>query len=50
MTYIDLVKNLKRNYSLFPKYTLKVIGDCATQHICNALRGYAFTQKIDLDV
>ena len=50
MTYIDLIKNLKRNYSLFPKYTLKVIGDCATQHICNALRGYAFTQKIDLDV
>ena len=50
MTYIDLIKNLKLNYSLFPKYTLKVVGNCATQHICNALRGYAFTQKIDLDV
>ena len=50
MTYTDLKKNLKKDYSNFPHYTLKVIGDCATQHICNSLRGYAFTQKLDLDV
>ena len=50
MTYTELKKNLKKDYSTFPHCTLKIMGDCATQHICDAIRGYAFTQELNIEV
>jgi len=49
-TYKELAKFNKQDMSGFPHYRLALLGDCATQHLAIALRGYAFTAGISLDV
>jgi len=34
----------------FPQYRLALLGDCATQHMATALKGYAYTKKLALEI
>lgn len=49
-TFPQLSKNSKKEMSNFPKYRLAMLGDCATQHIATALRGYAYTENLSLEI
>lgn len=50
ISFIELKKNCKKNTSGMAEYKLAVLGDCATQHLSTALKGYAFEKNIALDV
>jgi FkbH-like protein len=48
--FITVKKNLKKDYSGFKQVKLALLGDSATQLFRMALRGYAFEDKLDLDI
>jgi FkbH-like protein len=50
LTFSQLKKNLKKDTSDFKKIKLAVLGNCATQLLSQALRGYAYELRIALDV
>ena len=41
-SFLELKKNLKRDFSAFPVIPVGIIGDCATQHLAAALRGWGY--------
>lgn len=41
-SFLQLKKNLKKDFSAFPVIPLGIIGDCATQHLATALRGWGY--------
>lgn len=45
-SFLELRKNLKRDDSSFPVIPLGIIGDCATQHLATALRGWGYEKGI----
>lgn len=45
-TFVTLKKNLKKDMSAFPAVRIAVAGDCATQHIAAALRGWGYEAKL----
>lgn len=49
-TFLDLRKNLKKDFSSFPVISLGIIGDCATQHIATALRGWGYEKRIAFQI
>lgn len=49
-TFQELKKNCKRDMSGFSKAKLAVLGDCATQLLAQAIRGYAAEVSLDLEV
>jgi FkbH-like protein len=50
ITYIQLVKNCKKDTSNFAMKKLSVLGDCATQHISKAVQGYAVERELALNI
>ena len=50
MTFKDLKKNLRKDFSGLKKLKLAVLGDSATQLVVQALRGYGFERGYDFDV
>ena len=40
MRFLELKKNLKRDFSGFKKIKLALLGDSATQHLTQVIRGY----------
>lgn len=49
-TFVELKKNLKKDFSSFPQVRIGIIGDCATQHIATALRGWGYEKNISFQV
>lgn len=49
-TFLQLKKNSKKETDGFAKYRMVLLGDCATQHIAQALRGYAYEEEIALEL
>ncbi len=49
-TFIELKRNNKKDFSSFPAVKVGIIGDCATQHIAVALRGWGYEKKLDINV
>lgn len=49
-SFQQLRKNCKRDLSEFPRVKMALLGDCATQHMAMALRGYAAEAGLDLYV
>ncbi len=49
-SFTQLSKKAKADTSQLPEYRLAILGDCATQHLATALRGYASTCGINLNV
>lgn len=51
MKYSDLEKNCKKSTEMLKQsYSLAVLGNCATQHLATAIKGYAYEEQIGLDV
>lgn len=50
ITFQQLKKLSKTDASSLPQYSLAVLGDCATQHLATALRGYGVSVGIRLNV
>lgn len=49
-SFLSLKKNCKKDFSAFPPYRLVVLGDCATQHLSDAIKGYAYEERIGLTI
>ena len=50
ITFKQLKKLAKNAGSLLPQYKLAVLGDCATQHLSTAIRGYSAYAGLGLSV
>lgn len=48
--FVELKKNTKKDFSSFPTVRLGIIGDCATQHIAVAIRGWGYEKKLNINV
>ena len=48
--FVTLKKNLKKDMSDFPAHRVAILGDCATQHIATALRGWGYEAGLRYDV
>ena len=49
-TFTQLKKNCKSKMSDFEICRISLLGDCATQHLATALKGYAYTKNVHLQV
>ncbi len=50
ITFKQLKKLAKTDISQLPQYRLAIMGDCATQHLATALRGYSAYAGLGLNV
>ncbi len=50
ITFKQLKKSAKTDLSALPPYKLAILGDCATQHLATALRGYGVHAGLGLSV
>lgn len=50
LTFMQLKKLARKDSSLLPQYKLAVLGDCATQHLATAIRGYGSYVGLGLEV
>ena len=50
ISFSELEKNCKQSTCGMPRGRLAVLGDCATQHLATAVRGYAFREGLALEV
>ena len=48
--FVTLKKNLKKDMTALPAHRIAILGDCATQHIATALRGWGFEAGLRYDV
>lgn len=48
-TFIDLKKNSKKKQEGRISYKLAILGDCATQHLNTAIKGYAYEEGYELE-
>ena len=49
-TFLELRKNLKKDFASFPVIPVGIIGDCATQHIATALCGWGYEKRISFRI
>ncbi len=49
-SFLQLKKNRKKDKSGLPGYRMVLVGDCATQHIAQAVSGYAYGEGIGLEL
>jgi FkbH-like protein len=49
-SFTQLLKNCKHDMSKLPSYRLALLGNCSTQHLAAALKGYAYTQNLSLEL
>ena len=50
LTFMQLRKLSRKDISAMPQYKLAIMGDCATQHLATALRGYGVHMGLGLSV
>lgn len=50
ISFIDLKKNNKKDMSALPACRLAIVGDCATQHLAQAIRGYGYEEGRNLEI
>ena len=50
LTFMQLKKLSRADNSLLPQYKIAVMGDCATQHLAAAIRGYGIHVGLGLSV
>lgn len=50
LTFKQLKKRSQEDASQLPQYKLAVLGDCATQHLATAIRGYGILSGLGLSV
>ena len=50
MQFIQLKKNCKKDMSGFASYRMALVGDCATQHIAQAIKGYGYEENLCIEL
>lgn len=50
MRFLELKKNLKKDFCGLKKSKIALLGDSATQHLTQAIRGYGFELGYDLEI
>lgn len=50
LTFTQLKKNSKKTLEGRARYKLAVLGDCATQHLTTAIKGYAYEEGYGLEI
>ncbi len=50
LSFLQLKKNSKKDKSGLQGYRMVLVGDCATQHIAQAVSGYAYEEGIGLEL
>ncbi len=50
MRFIELKKNIKKDFSAFNKIKISILGDSSTQYLSQALRGYGYEAELDLEI
>ena len=50
VSFKDLKKNLKKDFSGFRRVKLAVLGDNATQLLCKAIKGYGYLSEVDYEI
>lgn len=50
MTFPELRKNLKKDFSAFKKVKLAILGDSATQFVHQAIKGYGYNVALRFDI
>ncbi len=51
MKFSQLERNCKKNTdNIHNKYKLAVLGNCATQHLSTAIKGYAYEEDIAIEI
>lgn len=50
MTFNELKKNLKKDFTGLKKINLALLGDSATQFLAQAIRGYGFECQYDINI
>lgn len=49
-TFLTLKKNAKQDMSDLKKYKIAILGDCSTQHLATALKGYGYQEGYNLNI
>ena len=50
ITFLNLKKNAKLNMENLKKYKIAILGDCSTQHLATALKGYGYKEGYNFDI
>ncbi len=50
MRFMELKKNLKKDFSGLKSVKIALLGDSATQHLTQSIRGYGYEVGFDLEV
>lgn len=50
ITFLTLKKNAKQDMSDLKKCKIAILGDCSTQHLATALKGYGYQEGYNLDI
>ncbi|MFQ3676005.1 MAG: HAD-IIIC family phosphatase [Endomicrobiia bacterium] len=50
LTFNDLKKNLKKDFKDFKNIKVAILGDTATQFLAQAIRGYGYELKLNLEI
>jgi predicted enzyme involved in methoxymalonyl-ACP biosynthesis len=50
MRFLELKKNLKKDFTEFKAIKLALMGDSATQHLSQAIKGYGYEVRLNLQV
>ena len=50
MTFNELKKNLKKDFTGFKPLKLALLGDSATQFLAQSIRGAGYEQQLDINV
>ncbi len=49
-SFITLKKNAKQDMTHLKEYKIAIVGDCSTQHLATALKGYGYQEGYNLNV
>lgn len=50
ISFVELKKNAKKDMKNFKKYKIAILGNCSTQHLSTALKGYGYKERYNLDI
>ncbi len=50
ISFVELKKNLKKDMSDLKSYKIAILGNCSTQHLATALKGYGYREGYNLDI
>lgn len=49
-TFLTLKKNSKKEMNELKEYKMAIVGDCSTQHLATALKGYGYIEGYNLNI